>query len=130
MKKEEIITIIIMCIIIGIDIITQKHLDKAVDSVSHELYSLKEQMVSEQEIQEEDLEKRTKDIYNNWKDKCIELSFFIEHEEMKEINLNLEKAITQLKTGQKEEAITEINEGIYKLNYLKNKQKLSLSNVF
>lgn len=130
MKKEEIITVIIMCIIITIDIITQKHLDSAVGTTSGKLEHLKQKIISQEEISDEELEKDVEDIYDEWKQKCKELSFFIEHDGMKEVDLNLEKAKTQIKTGQKEEAAAEINEGIYKLSYIKNKQKLNWSNIF
>ncbi len=130
MKKEEIITIIIMSIIITIDIITQKHLDNAVGTTCEKLENLKQKIVSEEEISDEKLEKDVEDIYDEWKQKCKELSFLIEHEGMEEVDLNLEKAKTQIKTGQKEEAATELNEGIYKLSYIKNKQKLNWSNIF
>lgn len=130
MKKEEIITIIIMSIIIIADLITQKYLDNTVSLVSGKLYDLKEIASDNEEMQENELENRINDIYKEWKDKCKELSYFIDHEGMEEIDLNLEKAKENFKLNQKDDAITEINEGIYKLNFLRDKQKLTLSNVF
>ena len=130
MKKEEVITIIIMGIIIAIDIITQKNLDKSVDLTSKSLSDIKEKVIQNEQVSEEELEQDTQRTYNEWKERCNELSYFIEHEGMKEVNLNLEKAKIQFKMGEKEEAVAEINEGIYKLNYIKNKQKLNLSNIF
>lgn len=130
MKKEEVITIIIMGIIIAIDIITQKNLDKSVDLTSKSLSDIKEKVIQNEQVSDEELEQDTQRTYNEWKERCNELSYFIEHEGMKEVNLNLEKAKIQFKMGEKEEAVAEINEGIYKLNYIKNKQKLNLSNIF
>ena len=130
MKKEEVITIIIMGIIIAIDIITQKNLDKYVDLTSRSLSDIKEKVIQNEQVSDEELEQDTQRTYNEWKERCNELSYFIEHEGMKEVNLNLEKAKIQFKMGEKEEAVAEINEGIYKLNYIKNKQKLNLSNIF
>ena len=130
MKKEEVITIIIMGIIIAIDIITQKNLDKSVDLTSKSLSDIKEKVIQNVQVSDEELEQDTQRTYNEWKERCNELSYFIEHEGMKEVNLNLEKAKIQFKMGEKEEAVAEINEGIYKLNYIKNKQKLNLSNIF
>lgn len=130
MKKEEVITIIIMGIIIAIDIITQKNLDKSVDLTSRSLSDIKEKVIQNEQVSDEELEQDTQRTYNEWKERCNELSYFIEHEGMKEVNLNLEKAKIQFKMGEKEEAVAEINEGIYKLNYIKNKQKLNLSNIF
>ena len=48
-------------------------------------------MIQNEQVSDEELEQDTQRTYNEWKERCNELSYFIEHEGMKEVNLNLEK---------------------------------------
>lgn len=129
MKKEIIITIIIIICIIAIEIMTQNYTDKGLDDVSEKLAELKEQAMSK-EVPNEELIKTTEEIDEFWKKKDDVFSFYLEHEELEKISTQIRTIKADFESDLEEEVIPEIEKGIYILEHLKEKQKLTLKNVF
>jgi len=128
MKKEEIITIIIIIFIIGAEIITQKHTNNSLDELDAKLKNLKEMTLSKQYSNGE-LKQTMEEIGENWKKKDDILSYYLEHEELEKIYTQIKKIKAHFETDLEEEVVPEIEEGIYLLDHLKDKQKLNLKNV-
>ncbi len=128
MKKEEIITIIIIIFIIGAEIITQKYTNNSLDELDAKLKNLKEMTLSKQYSNGE-LKQTMEEIGENWKKKDDILSYYLEHEELEKIYTQIKKIKAHFETDLEEEVVPEIEEGIYLLDHLKDKQKLNLKNV-
>ena len=125
MKKEEIITIIIIIFIIGAEIITQKYTNNSLDELDAKLKNLKEMTLSKQYSNGE-LKQTMEEIGENWKKKDDILSYYLEHEELEKIYTQIKKIKAHFETDLEEEVVPEIEEGIYLLDHLKDKQKLNL----
>ena len=126
MKKEEIITFIIIIFVIVTEIFTQKHTNNNLDELDERLKNLKEMTLSKQ-YSNEQLKQTTEQIDKNWEEKNNELSFYLE--ELEKICTQIKKIKAHFDTDLEEEVVPEIEEGIYLLDHLRDKQKLNLRNI-
>lgn len=129
MKKEEIITLIIIIFVIIAEIITQKHTSNSLDELDQRLGELKERALTK-EYSNEELVQETEKIDKCWEEKDNILSFYLEHEELEKISAQLKTIKADFESNLEEEVVPEIEKGIYLLDHLKEKQKLNLKNVF
>lgn len=129
MKKEEIITIIIIIFVIATEIITQKHTNNSLSELGQRLGDLKEKALTK-EYSNEELIQTTEEIDKCWEKKDDILSFYLEHEELEKISEQLKVIKADFESNLEEEVVPEIEKGIYLLDHLKEKQKLSFKNIF
>lgn len=129
MKKEELITFIIVGIIIIGEIISQKYTQKCVEEFKERLYDLKASALSE-ELSKEEIAQTTNSIYEDWNNKSKTLSFYLEHDELEKVHTQMRRVIAYFEVDSKEDAIPELEEGIYTLEHLKDKRELTWKNVF
>lgn len=129
MKKEEIITIIIIIFVIATEIITQKHTNNSLSELDQRLGDLKEKALTK-EYSNEELIQTTEEIDKCWEKKDDILSFYLEHEELEKISEQLKVIKADFESNLEEEVVPEIEKGIYLLDHLKEKQKLSFKNIF
>lgn len=129
MKKEEIITIIIIIFVIATEIITQKHTNNSLSELDQRLGDLKEKALAK-EYSNEELIQTTEEIDKCWEKKDDILSFYLEHEELEKISEQLKVIKADFESNLEEEVVPEIEKGIYLLDHLKEKQKLSFKNIF
>lgn len=129
MKKEIIITIVTILIIILGDIITQNYTKKCVNNTTSKLSKLKEQVLSD-EIQSNELKKQAEDIYNDWRERSRGLAYYIEHDELEKVDVQIQIVTADLESDTPEESISEIEQGIYLLHHIEDKRALKLKNIF
>ena len=129
MRREAIITIlIILAIIIG-EWLTQSYSKKTLSGVQDSLRELKEGILSsENEVSE--LMDKTNQIYDKWEEDNQLLSYYLEHDELEKVNTQFVLVKGYLETDDPQNAIPDIEEGIYILEHIKEKEKLSIKNVF
>lgn len=129
MRREAIITIlIILAIIIG-EWLTQSYSKKTLSGVQDSLRELKEGILSsENEVSE--LIDKTNQIYDKWEEDNQLLSYYLEHDELEKVNTQFVLVKGYLETDDPQNAIPDIEEGIYILEHIKEKEKLSIKNVF
>ena len=129
MRREAIITIlIILAIIIG-EWLTQSYSKKTLSGVQDSLRELKEGILSsENEVSE--LIDKTNQIYDKWEEDNQLLSYYLEHDELEKVNTQFVLVKGYLETDDPQNAIPDIEEGIYILEHIKEKEKLSIKNIF
>lgn len=129
MRREAIITIlIILAIIIG-EWLTQSYSKKTLSGVQDSLRELKEGILSsENEVSE--LIDKTNQIYDKWEEDNQLLSYYLEHDELEKVNTQFVLVKGYLETDDPKNAIPDIEEGIYILEHIKEKEKLSIKNIF
>ncbi len=129
MRREAIITIlIILAIIIG-EWLTQSYSKKTLSGVQDSLRELKEGILSsENEVSE--LIDKTNQIYDKWEEDNQLLSYYLEHDELEKVNTQFVLVKGYLETDDPQNALPDIEEGIYILEHIKEKEKLSIKNVF
>ena len=86
--------------------------------------------MNRKEIDEEAIAKNEESIDKQWEEMFSRLAYYIEHEELEKFSRNLENAKTYIQLKEYDNAIKEINEGIYILNHIEDKYSFNLQNIF
>ena len=128
MKEIIISIVIIICILIG-NGITQNYTKHATEYTSRELSSLKEVIIANNENNEE-LKNKIDKIHEEWDEKYEKLAYYIEHNELEKIESGLTLVRSYIETEEYPESIGKVDETIYLLRHLEDKNKFSLKNIF
>ena len=80
-------------------------------------------------VDSKELMEQSEDIYNEWLGMNDTLTFYIEHDELEKVNVQLERIIANFNVDSKEDAMPEIKEAIYILRHIEKKQRLTLRNI-
>lgn len=150
MKKEEIATLVIIGIILIIDLITLYYTKKCIAKISDDLTNLENMAVESikaenndnsenngsnsegdesKKIESKELKQKSEDIYKEWLGMNDTLTFYIEHDELEKVNVQLERIIANFNVDSTEDAVPEIKETIYILRHIEKKQRLTLRNI-
>ncbi len=127
MKKEIIITIVTIIIIIAGDIITQNYTKKCVKETSDDLTELKQSVLNNTDI---NLKDKSEEIYNTWREKSKGLAFYIEHDELEKVDIQIQVVTADLEADTPEESVSEIEQAVYLLHHIEEKRALKLKNIF
>lgn len=127
-KEFFICTIILIVIFIG-NGITQGYSRNSIENINEKLANLREEM-NKEEINEEEVKKKEEGIDKQWEEMFSRLAYYIEHEELEKVSKNLENTKTYIKLKEYDNAIKEVNEGIYILNHIEDKYSFNLQNIF
>ena len=131
MKKELIICIIIIVLIIIGNIITQNYTKECVAQMNQELDILKEASLNA-EIQEEnaDVSGKVNEIENRWNEYQEKLAYYIEHDELEKVETQIftMRGFSEIKKY--DEIIPELEKCIFILEHIQEKTKLNVKNIF
>lgn len=127
--KETIIIITILIIIFSGSIITQNYLNKSSDLLIADLDYIKGS-IENKDINNEEVIKKTEEMYKKWEETNTKWSVIILHDEIDLIETSLIKMKAEIRTGEIEDAIAEIETAIFLLNHIKEKEKTNLKNIF
>ena len=121
--KETIGIILIIVFVISIEIITEKITNNSLRVISQEITNIEENG-------EEKIEECVNKLSETWKNEEAKLSCYMEHDELEEIS----KLINSLKFSSKKNDTEKIEENIeeikFKMEHIKNKQKVKIKNIF
>ena len=131
MKKELIICIVIILLIIIGNIITQNYTKECVNQMNQKLDILKEASLNA-EIQEEDADVSGKvnEIESKWNEYQEKLAYYIEHDELEKVETQIftMKGFSEIKKY--DEIIPELEKCIFILEHIQEKTKLNVKNIF
>lgn len=130
MKREIIITVITILIIIFGDIVTQNYTKKCVKETNDSLIDLKQKILNKKENNKDDLKSYSEYIYTNWRNNTKGLAYYIEHNELEKIDIQIQIITADLEAETSEDAISEIEQAIYLLHHIEEKRAFKLKNVF
>lgn len=102
MKKEIIISIIILITIVSLNAITQSYTNSSLDGVSEKLTIIRDGLKEENDA---DVEKQIKELQEEWKTIKTKLEIYIEHTELEKIELCILEASSYIETGEDTMAI-------------------------
>ena len=129
MKKEAIITIAIIIAILVAEWITQGYTNKAFGEIEEKLNDLKEEiLVADNDNQE--LIKKTEEIAKIWETKQQKLSYYLEHNELEKVNTQIILIKGYLESDSMQDAIPDLEEGLYIIEHIKGKEAFKLKNIF
>lgn len=129
MRREAVITIVIILVILIGEWQTQSYSRETLGGVQDSLRELKEEILSS-EIEVSELIDKTNQIYDKWEEDNELLSYYLEHDELEKVNTQIVLVRGFLESDIPGDAIPEIEEGIYIIEHIKEKEKLSIKNIF
>ena len=127
MYKEIIITILIVVLILGLDIITSRYTANAIVELSKKLDELKTDLDTKSE---DNIEEKTNNIFTKWREYYDVLAYYIEHDELEKVETQLTMLRSDQNEKQYEECKKEIDTTKFILKHIENKEKFTLKSVF
>ena len=132
-KEFFICAAIILVIIIG-NSVTQSYSVNSIEEMNNNLREFKEMIINKSvdEINQnlEEVEAKEKELEENWDEMFSVLAYYIEHDELEKFAKNLENLKTYVTVKEYDNAIKEINEGIFILEHIEDKYSSNLLNKF
>ena len=129
MKKELVICIFIIAVIIILNIVTQSYTKECVSQMNERLDILKEASL-EEDIEEENITTEINNIENKWNLLQEKLAFYIEHDELEKVETEIfaMKGFAEIKKY--DEIVPELDKCIFILEHIQDKTVLNIKNVF
>ena len=127
MKKEIIICFVVVALVIALNVISEAHTDFIMDNTENSLGILRNDLFMEKH---ENIEDETKNILDKWDEDKELLSVYIEHNELEKIETCLRKIKSNVETEEYNIAIESLDTGVFLMNHIKDKYKLSIKNIF
>ena len=129
MKKEAIITIIIILLILVGEWITQNYTSKQLGKIEGELQGLKKEIL-EEKMDSNNLINKTNELYENWEKDNEYLSYYLEHDELEKINTQIVLIKGYLESDSPQDSIPDLEEGLYIIEHIKEKVAFKIKNIF
>lgn len=129
MKKEAIITIIIIIIILGAEYVTNNYTKEVFSKVENELNLLKEEILDDNNTKEY-LISRTESIKEEWQEDNETLSYYLEHDELEKVNTQIVLIKGYLESDSPQDAIPDLEECIFIMKHIQEKEAFNLKNLF
>lgn len=129
MHKELIISIVIIISIFALNYITQGYTDKTVNEVKEHLNSIKEELTKEEPDFEKAIIKADK-AFEKWEELDDKMVLYIEHEEIEKVTTAITSTASFTKMKDEGQAVDSIDRCIYLLDYIDEREKFTLDNIF
>ncbi len=128
MKKELIISVIVILFIIMMNFIENNKTRTSFEELTSRLDVLRSEIIDKKE--DKDLKGEAEGIIADWKKKNEVLSFYIEHNELEKLQMYLWEISSNVETKEYNMAVQGIDTCRYLISHIKEKYELSLKNVF
>lgn len=131
MKKELIICIIIVFLIIIGNIITQNYTKECVAQMNEKLDILKEASLNaELETENSEVSKQVREIENKWNEYQEKLAYYIEHDELEKVESQIYTMKGFNEIEKYDEIIPELEKCVFILEHIQDKTKINIKNIF
>lgn len=128
MKKEAIITVSIIILILIAEWATQNYTRKSFAEVEENLIQLKEEIL-QSDANNAQLIEKTEQISELWESKQENLSYYLEHNELEKVNTQIVLIKGYLESDSPQDAIPDLEEGLYIIEHIKEKEAFKLKNI-
>lgn len=129
MNKELIISILIIIGVVGLNQITEKNTDRIVETVSTSLEIVKQDVLQE-EPNKEIATEHANESYNKWEELDDKMAYYIEHDELEKVKTALTSVKSLVEVEEYEQSVESIDKCIYILEHIREREKLTLDNIF
>lgn len=136
MKKEIIISIVVIAIVIIGNIVTQNNTKQSVAELNGNLDDLKQNLIEivdeekKQNVNYSKYEKMSTKVRDRWDEMQEVLSFYIEHDELEKVETQLAVVNGQMESRLYDEAIAEIEKCQFILEHIADKTAFNIKNIF
>lgn len=129
MKKEAIICVFIITLIVVGNIITQNYTKECVSQINEKLDVLKEASL-EESADANKINDKMSEVEKKWNEKKERLSYYIEHDELEKVETQIFNMRGLYEIEQYEEIVPELEKCVYILEHIKDKTTLNVKNIF
>lgn len=84
----------------------------------------------ENDTKNSDLSKKSQEIFKEWLKNFNVMAYFIEHDELEKVNTQMRLIMAEYEAKSLEDAVPEIEEGIFILEHIEDRQKITWKNIF
>ena len=84
----------------------------------------------ENDTKNSDLIKKSQEIFKEWLKNFNVMEYFIEHDELEKVNTQMRLIMAEYEAKSLEDAVPEIEEGIFILEHIEDRQKITWKNIF
>lgn len=127
MYKEVIIIFVVITLVVGLDIIANDYLNKAVEELSKELNELRIPIL---EKKQKEAQNQMKIVKDKWKEKYKVLVYYIEHNELEKVETELVRLASDIDMEDYKHCINELNTSIFILEHIGQKEKFDITSIF
>lgn len=125
LKRDFLICIIIIFIIIFLDIIINNHFEREMIVMQNNISDLQD-LVQKNESGKEKVD----DLKKNWKKFEYIAAYYIEHNELEKVSLKINLVKKNIENGENDMTVEYLEELKFLLKHIYEKDKLSLKNIF
>lgn len=129
MKKEMVICIIIIAMIIITNIIAQNYTKTCVENITGKLYELEENVLKNLDSNNQ-IYQRVYNIDSEWHEFHNILAFYIEHDELEKVETEISNIKGLEKIKKYDDMLPQIEECIFLLEHIRDKHTLTAINIF
>lgn len=129
MLKEIIIIACILVIVIGGNVFTQIYTKRSVELMNVEIDKLSDKLVKDG-VSPQDMEENYNKIIQIWEERFEILAYYIEHDELEKVKTELVVLGANMKVGDYEKGLEELEKCKFILEHIEQKEECSLMNVF
>lgn len=129
MYKEIIVCILVVILIISMDLLSNNYTKKVFFSINESLGNLRNEMLKEDKDVNKINDEITK-VEQEWNSKLNLLSCYIEHNELEKVARQLTLIKGNIDVGEYNQAIPQLDDCVYVINHIKDKESLLLRNLF
>lgn len=142
MKKELIICITIIVLIISANIITQNYtkscvgkMNESIDMISEAVYgklekSNKKEVEENNKIDKSTIQKEINNLESTWNEFQEKLAYYIEHDELEKVETQIYAIKGFCEVEKYDEILPEAEKCSFILKHIEEKTKLSVKNIF
>ena len=127
MYKELIICLFIVILVIVLNVVTQNYAKASIEEITYKLNLCKEEGLNERK---DTLKQKTQDVIEVWNNKYETLAFYIEHNELEKVKIELVSLEANVQTEEFEQAVVDINRANFLLEHIMQKISLQFKNIF
>lgn len=129
--RDIIIIITLIAIIFGGGIFAKKYLDKIANKISKELIELKENIIIARETgNTNQIIQQISEVEKDWEEASNIWSIIVIHQEIDNVESAIIKAKACIENGELEDALQEIELANFFVNHVKEREEVSLKNIF
>lgn len=128
MKKEIVISIIVIVGVVVLDIFTGNYTKNSVENLTSELNSIKNDIKDEKDITT--ISEKIENLKSNWGEKNNKLAYYIEHDELEKIDLYIVGLDSSINSNEYNQALEELDKCAYILEHLEEKYSVNIKNIF
>ncbi len=129
MKKELIICVVVISLVVIGNIVTQNYTKKCVEDMEQQLEQFKA-VVLQKEKNKEEIKEKIDMVKTKWDDMQEKLAFYIEHDELEKVEAEIALMEGQSESELYDEICPELEKCIFILEHIEDKTALNVKNIF